>query len=332
MSPRIDVIVPCYKYGHLLRECVRSVLDQQTGVHVRVIVIDDCSPDDTETIGRALANEDSRVEYIRHATNQGHLITFNEGLALATGDYTLLLSADDKVVPGTLRRAAQLLNAHPNVGFAYGHAVKFRGDEANAGAARETDDFPTRIIPGQQFIRDACATGDNIVLTPTVVVRTSLQHRLGGYLAPLTHSGDFEMWMRFAAHSDVGFIDGLQAFYRVHGANMSNGYSLLRDIEQRKLAFDELFKAHSSHIDSFAARRREAYRSLATTAFWVGAKLFDQRDIDGCRAFHALTLRIDPSFRLTPSWIKFQWTRAMGPGAGSAIRPLVMRLIGRPAT
>ena len=50
----VDVVVPCYNYGHYLTTCVRSVLSQQ-GVEVRLLIIDDCSSDGTAEIGRQLA-------------------------------------------------------------------------------------------------------------------------------------------------------------------------------------------------------------------------------------------------------------------------------------
>lgn len=56
----VDVIVPCYRYGRFLRTCVSSVLDQQN-VAVRVLIIDDCSPDNTADFARLLQEEDERV-------------------------------------------------------------------------------------------------------------------------------------------------------------------------------------------------------------------------------------------------------------------------------
>ena len=50
--PVFKVIVPCYKYAHFLEGCVRSVLDQE-GTDVRVLIIDDLSPDDTPTVAAA---------------------------------------------------------------------------------------------------------------------------------------------------------------------------------------------------------------------------------------------------------------------------------------
>jgi len=102
----VDVFVPCYRYGHFLRECVESVLSQ-TDVSVGVLIIDDASPDNTAEVATALVNEDPRVSFIRHAENKGHIATYNEGIEWASADYMLLLSADDYLLPGALSRAVE---------------------------------------------------------------------------------------------------------------------------------------------------------------------------------------------------------------------------------
>jgi cellulose synthase/poly-beta-1,6-N-acetylglucosamine synthase-like glycosyltransferase len=55
------------------------------------------------------------------------LATFSEALAEASGAYVVILSADDLLAPGSLRRAAALLEAHPQVGFVYGWTAPFYG-------------------------------------------------------------------------------------------------------------------------------------------------------------------------------------------------------------
>lgn len=319
-NSRVDVIVPCYKYAHLLEECVNSVLEQQ-GVNVRVLILDDASPDDTERVGRAIAGRDPRVAYRRHETNQRHIATFNEGLHWASGEYTLLLSADDKLTPGALRRAANLMDDNANVGFVYGQAIKQRGDEQPQSSCTHDDEFLTRIVDGDVFLREACTTCDNVVLTPTVVVRTSLQHQLGGYRKELVHAGDFEMWMRFAGHADVGYIDGPQAIYRLHGNNMSDGYSLLADLEQRGLAFKAVF----DFLRDRDELRATAMRSLASTAFWAGSHVFDSGDLAQSELFIELAMKIDPTFRNAREYRRLQMKRMIGSRAWRAIRPFAQR-------
>src|SRR6516165_7020222 len=139
----VDVIVPCYRYGHLLRECVESVLTQSLK-HVRVLILDDASPDNTSEVGAKLEREDSRVTLVRHHVNKGHIATYNEGIDWVSADYLLLLSADDYLLPGALDRAAALLDAHPEVGFVFGRAALVFPQKSDAGGTR-ADDYP---LPG----------------------------------------------------------------------------------------------------------------------------------------------------------------------------------------
>ena len=219
---QVSIIVPCYKYAHFLDECVGSVVTQP-GVDVRVLIIDDASPDDTPAVAAALAARDSRIAYRRHAVNQGHIATYNEGLAWADGDYTVLLSADDMLTPGALLRATRLLDAHPEVGFVYGPAVTFAG-EPRPQPRIPSEAIQWRVWQGREWLEAMCASNLFYISTPAVIVRTRLQHELGGYRAELPHAGDTEMWMRFAAHAAVGeILDADQAYYRIHGRNMLEG-------------------------------------------------------------------------------------------------------------
>src|SRR5215472_2760633 len=114
----ISVVIPCYNYGHFLRDAVDSALNGQDGVDVRVLVIDDASTDDSAEIAQKLAVEDPRIEVIVHSANKKNLATYNEGLLeWADGDYSVLLDADDRLTPGSLKRAADFMDANPNVGF-----------------------------------------------------------------------------------------------------------------------------------------------------------------------------------------------------------------------
>ena len=153
----VSVVIPCYGYGRFLPECVRSVLNQD-GVDVRVLIIDDASPDDSAAVATRLAEEDERVEVRRHRVNQGHIATYNEGLLQwADGDYSVLISADDLLTKGSLARATSVLETHPDVGFVYGHAAYWK-DDTPLPAAR-TEVVGTTIWPGREWLRHVCGSG-----------------------------------------------------------------------------------------------------------------------------------------------------------------------------
>src|SRR5437868_11351838 len=119
---KVDIVVPCYNYGSFLEACVGSILSQSVR-DLRVLIIDDASVDDSLPTARRLAETDARVSVISHAQNQGHIRTFNEGIAWASADYFLLLSADDLLLPGALARATEVMDRDAEVVLTHGPSV-----------------------------------------------------------------------------------------------------------------------------------------------------------------------------------------------------------------
>lgn len=271
----VSVIVPSYNYAHLLPGCIDSVLSQP-GVEVEVLIIDDCSADDTEEVGHMLAR-DPRVSYRRHSKNQGHIATYNEGLDWASAHYVTLISADDLLTPGALRRATEALDDYESAGFVYGRSVYFETDDAlppvRLGPAQPT------LWPGDEWIARRCRTATNCISSPEVVVRTAWQKRLGGYRADLPHAGDLEMWLRLAAHTDVVFLRHCdQAYYRRHPASMMRSVfsSKLTDLSQRKDAFDALFQRFGHRLNDPGRLQAQVHKALASEALWKASRSLDR--------------------------------------------------------
>lgn len=319
----IDVVIPCYRYGHFLRDCVQTVLTQ-SGVTLRVLIIDDASPDNTAEVAQELARADSRVNVIKHASNRGHIATFNEGIAWAAADYMVLLSADDYLVPGALARSARLMDDHPCVGLVFGRAIVEQGDRREVVAAPPGLGRGTRILSGIEFIR--LSRAKNIVLAPTVMVRTSLQKKLGGYSAQLTHSGDMEMWLRFAAHADLGFIDQAQAVYRRHTANMSTTYSPEQDLAQRKEAFDVFLGSCAPVFANIDDLRTWFIHELALDAVRSASQAFNEGAMGLSERLCDAALKIDPRVEGTSPWLALACKRRLGRRAWQLLQPAADRV------
>jgi glycosyltransferase involved in cell wall biosynthesis len=261
--PSVSVFIPCYNYGRYLTQCVNSVLDQQD-VRVDVLVIDDASSDGSDQIVRRLGAQDPRIRTICHTANRGHTATFNEGIEQVTGDYAVLLSADDLLTPGCLMRATTLMEEYPSVGFTYGFPIEFT--DGSLPPARTTVKSWT-IWQGHDWIMQRCKAGSNALLCPEGVMRTSVLREIGGFRSHLPHSGDFEMWMRAATISDVGYIVGAdQGYYRKHTYNFHHSFSALDDFSQRLAAFDTVFSERSGLLKDPDSMRDAAHRAVARIA------------------------------------------------------------------
>lgn len=325
----VDVIIPCYRYGHFLRECVASALSQ-AGVDVRVVVIDDASPDQTAEVGAALAAEDSRVTFVRHGANKGHIATYNEGIDWVSSTYMLLLSADDYLLPGALMRAVRFLDRHAEAGFVFGRAMRLSVDGRQTPTEKVIRGSRTEeLLSGQQFIeRSGCS---NIVPTPTAVVRTALQKEVGGYRAELPHSGDMEMWFRLAARGSVGILETAQAVYRVHTSNMSHAYNArgrLPDLVQRKAAFDTFIETGGHALADADRIREQATHLFSRHAVNLASGAFNDGDVAVSRQLSDYAVSLSPSVVRTLPWLKLSFKRTLGPQAWMRLRSVAQRLSG----
>jgi glycosyltransferase involved in cell wall biosynthesis len=261
----VSVVVPCYNYGHYLTDAVGSVLGQ--GVPVEIIIVDDCSTDDSAQVATRLAERHPEVHLVRNEHNLGHIATYNRGLAMVTGEYVVLLSADDMLAPGAFRRAVSLFDRYPAVGLVYGYAEPFSDTPPpvwNTGT--------WTVWPGSTWVDLVCHRGDNAIFNPEAIMRTSLLRSIGGGYDPSSpHAADMLLWLRAAMVADVGRVNRVQAYYRTHAAQMhlTTYAGRIRDMRARAEVYETLFGPEG--IAPHASRHRWGLRSIEREAAWRAA-------------------------------------------------------------
>src|SRR5882757_719294 len=320
-APTVSIVVPCYNYGHFLSDCVESLLDQD-GVEVDVLIIDDTSTDDSGDVADALAARWERVTSLRHRQNRGHIATYNEGLDLAEGDYVVLLDADDVIAPGALSRATRLMEAHPSVGLVYGHPVNFYGEIPQKQDVAERS---WSIWPGQEWIRAQCKRGQSLIYSPEVVMRASTRRTIGGFRPELPHAGDIEMWLRFAAVSDIGRVNGPdQAYRRMHAQSMVHTQyaTVMADLEQRLAAYESFFTNDESNITATSELLLLARKAAAAELLdWVCTEAArdepDESTIEQCVEY---ARHVYPDAPLLRQWREYQARLREQRTSGRAIR------------
>jgi hypothetical protein len=302
---------------------VASVLCQQ-GVEAQVLILDDCSPDSSFEVGSALAARESRVEVRRHERNAGLIATANEGLSWAQGDCVLLLSADDLLAPGSLARAAAVLEANPRVGLVYGrapYAQQGRPLPRVSGRWRST-----AVWRGQDWIERRCRSACNCISSPEAVVRTSVQQRVGGYDERCHHASDLNMWLRIAAVSDIAHIRGVpQAIYRVHRDSMLRSQrDPVLELGERRQAFDCFFEACAGDLAERSSLQATVARALARQALWQASRAVDRGRHDMlAERLTCFALETCHEARQLREWHGMQLRRRIGAGRSAAFPPFL---------
>ena len=100
---KVSVIIPVYGVERFVERCIRSLLEQ-TLQEIELIVVDDCSPDNSIAIIQRVVGEYPHrlVKFITHETNKGLPAARNTGLAIARGEYIFHCDSDDFVEPDML--------------------------------------------------------------------------------------------------------------------------------------------------------------------------------------------------------------------------------------
>lgn len=113
-KPLITIGLPVYNGENFIDEAIRSIV-AQTYTNFELIISDNASTDETETICRALAAQDPRIQYHRAAENRGAAWNYNRVVELAKGKYFRWLAHDDALEPSTLEKSVEILEERSEV-------------------------------------------------------------------------------------------------------------------------------------------------------------------------------------------------------------------------
>ncbi len=211
-SLRITVVTPSYNQAAYLGTALSSVLDQDYPA-LEYIVIDGGSTDGSVEIIRRYAG---RLAYWVSEPDAGQAAAINRGMARASGDILCWLNSDDFLLPGALRRVAEIFARFPPITWLSGLSV--------------IADAHNRLLRSRQpvgyfssFIRQGWYHGRGLGFIPqeSTFWRRDLWDRVGGMDERLHFALDFDLWRRFAAHTDLVTARTLLAAYRIQPAQKS---------------------------------------------------------------------------------------------------------------
>lgn len=116
--PIVSIGMPVYNGEEFLSEALDSILEQ-TFKDFELIISDNASTDQTESICRTYAAKDSRIRFVRNETNLGASINYKTVFRLAKGRYFRWAPADDLFAPESLEVCVKTLNKHPEAVLCY---------------------------------------------------------------------------------------------------------------------------------------------------------------------------------------------------------------------
>lgn len=223
--PLVTIGIPTYNRSGYLRQALQSAL-AQTYPNLEIIVSDNASTDDTPQV--IAEYTDPRIRFIRQPENLGMAGNWNACLRAATGEYFLLLSDDDLLVPTGIEA---LVSAYVTEGqkqpisFCYGDVTTLSMDGAGAPptllpSAPRRQPWTDFIVEHHQRQIALCAT--LYKLTPEV--------RSRGYATNYRVLADWDFYLKIvlSEKADVIHVNESVGVYRMHAASESNANGRVR--------------------------------------------------------------------------------------------------------
>lgn len=201
-SPLVSIVLCTYNRRNLLPRALHSVREQ-TYRNWELIVIDDGSTDDSESLLRTFARSERRMKYRRHA-NKGLASSRNAGLKLARGTYVTFLDSDDEYTPGHLAKRVAYLQSHRNLDGIYG-GMKIIGP-------RHRHYVPDVDRPGKKIHASRCHAAGTLLAT-----RVSLAG-VGGFRR-VPFSEDYDLIDRLRQRCVLGRVGFRTYLYHVDSDN-----------------------------------------------------------------------------------------------------------------
>lgn len=193
---KISVIIPTYNRGAELIASVDSVLNQ-TYSNIEVIVVDDCSTDNTEEVVRGI--KDERVKYIKLSENQGAAGARNAGVEYAQSEIVAFQDSDDLWRQDKLEKQMLYWEQHPQYAMVYGSYMMHMPE---ASYQTPNDDWPGEL-EGDIFY---WLLQRNTVGAPTILVRKDSFIEAGGFDAGMRCLEDWEFAIRFSQLYQIGYV------------------------------------------------------------------------------------------------------------------------------
>lgn len=202
MVPQVTILMPTYNGAFFLKEAIDSVL-QQTFKDFELLIINDCSPDNTDEIVNSY--NDPRIRYVKNEKNLGISGSSNYGISIAKGKYIARQDHDDLSHPERLEKQVNYMETHPEVGICgtgyhiFGRHNRVVIHPQSDGLIKSSLLFKCTIAHQTSIIRKSLFTEHNLRYDETFV-----------------SSNDRKLWIDAAPYTQFHNIPKVLLEYRMH--------------------------------------------------------------------------------------------------------------------
>ena len=215
--PKVSVIVPNYNHQAFLKERIDTIL-QQTYQDFELIILDDCSTDDSVNIIESYRDNEHVTHIVQNEHNSGStFLQWDKGVSLARGEYIWIAESDDAAHPQFLSTLVEQLEKHPEAVVAYAHSllVNEKGETVN-DKRHARNDGAVIVYDSKRFTRWAMLSINELYNASMVVFRHSIYNKIDKSFQQYHLVGDWKFWMGVCLQGSVIEVCQMLNYFRVH--------------------------------------------------------------------------------------------------------------------
>lgn len=198
--PKVSIVLPCYNGAALLGEAITSCINQ-TYQDWELIIINDCSTDNTLEVANNFAAQDSRISVYTNEKNSKLPASLNNGFRKATGEYWTWTSDDNILHPDMLETMVTYLDKHEDVGFVASDEQFIDMDGKVLAVRYLPDDLDLRLPL-------------NCHIGASFMYRSDVAKQIGEYREDLFLVEDYEYFLRLSDNCKLVRIPKVLYSYR----------------------------------------------------------------------------------------------------------------------
>ena len=258
-SPAVSVLMSVYNADKYVASAIESILNQ-TFKDFELIIVDDCSSDNSWDIIRKYKKIDKRIKAVRNKRNIGGCRTLNEGLRYVRGRYVARADNDDLSMPERLGKQFKFMEQHPEIGIV-GGTMEIIQEDGLVIARRKYNISDSEIR--KKIFRYSPFSH------PLVMFRKSIIDLVGNYDPKYAPADDYDLYFRIGKKSKFANIPDVLLQYRNVGNSMT--HNLTRKMELATIRV-RLAHSKSKHYKMSALDRLYTYMQFLSV-FIVPGKL-----------------------------------------------------------
>lgn len=212
----VSVNITTYNRANLLSKCLESVL-KQSYPNLEVVIVNDCSTDNTEKIIKDYQQNDKRIKYYKHNINKGNAAARNTALKYSAGFYVAFLDDDDEWIDkDKLKKQVVIFenSKNNNLGIICSGILRHKGSgEGIIQKALHPKDIKYEVLKG------------GLIHNSTVLTKRSIMEKVGGFDLKVSRGVDSEFFRRLIVifNYSVFFMDDITCKYFENSPHSMSG-------------------------------------------------------------------------------------------------------------